>query len=127
MTNETVEASTTTEAELRAEIQRLRAAMKGPEGFETWQEAFAAEHLARVKAEQSLFAKQVSGMDGWVLLDLAIQCARNAKDPHDYLPCDAQTQREFQPHTWVLDAMRAAIRWDRLMNRDVAACLEVAP
>ena len=63
------------EAELLAEISRLRAALKGPEGFATWEEAFHAERLARVRAEQELFSTQVNGQDGWVLLDLATQCA----------------------------------------------------
>lgn len=37
------------EAELAAEILRLREELKGPDGFATWKEAAIAERLARVK------------------------------------------------------------------------------
>lgn len=39
---------------LWAEIHRLRAALKGPDGYETWQEAATAERIRRVKAEKAL-------------------------------------------------------------------------
>lgn len=36
---------------LWAEIHRLRAAVQGPDGFDTWQQAATAERVRRVKAE----------------------------------------------------------------------------
>lgn len=36
-------------AELWAEIHRLRAAVKGPDGYETWQDAATDEKLKRVR------------------------------------------------------------------------------
>lgn len=39
---------------LWAEIHRLRAAVQGPDGFETWQEAATAERVRRVAAEKEL-------------------------------------------------------------------------
>lgn len=41
---------------LWAEIHRLRAALAGPSGFSTWQDAATAERLMRVQTEQSLAA-----------------------------------------------------------------------
>lgn len=43
-----------TEVDLWAEIHRLRAAVKGPEGYSSWQEAATAERIRRVKAERAL-------------------------------------------------------------------------
>jgi hypothetical protein len=109
------------ETELLAEIARLRAALKGPEGFATWEEAFHAERLARVRAEQELFSTQVSGQDGWVLLDLATQCAEKAPS-HNALDETEFAYGKYRPRPapWVLQAMRAAIRWDRKMNGEAA-------
>lgn len=39
---------------LWAEIHRLRAELKGPDGFETWKDAAVSERLARVKATNEL-------------------------------------------------------------------------
>lgn len=41
---------------LWAEIQRLRAAIQGPDGYATWQEAATAERVRRVNAERALAA-----------------------------------------------------------------------
>lgn len=41
---------------LWAEIHRLRAALQGPDGYATWQEAATAERVRRVKAEQNASA-----------------------------------------------------------------------
>lgn len=43
-------------AEEWAELYRLREAVKGPDGFATWQEAASAERVRRVKAERALAA-----------------------------------------------------------------------
>lgn len=43
---------------LWAEIHRLRAALQGPEGYATWQEAAVAERVRRVRAEKALAEKQ---------------------------------------------------------------------
>lgn len=40
-----------TEVDMWAEIYRLRAAVKGPEGYDSWQDAATAERIRRVKAE----------------------------------------------------------------------------
>ena len=47
------------EPELWAEIYRLRAAIKGPDGFDTWQDAATDERIRRVKAERALAAPSV--------------------------------------------------------------------
>ncbi|MGQ3051047.1 MAG: hypothetical protein ACT6S0_04620 [Roseateles sp.] len=39
---------------LWAEIHRLRAAVQGPDGYETWQQAAVAERVRRVAAEKTL-------------------------------------------------------------------------
>lgn len=43
-----------TEIDLWAEIHRLRAAVKGPDGYASWQEAATAERIRRVKVESGL-------------------------------------------------------------------------
>lgn len=43
-----------TYAELWAEIYRLRAAVAGPRGYESWQEAATAERMRRVRKEQQV-------------------------------------------------------------------------
>lgn len=40
-------------ARLWAEIHRLRAAVAGPQGYATWQDAATAERVRRVKAEKA--------------------------------------------------------------------------
>lgn len=39
---------------LWAEIHRLRAAVQGPDGFATWQDAAVAERVRRVRAERAI-------------------------------------------------------------------------
>lgn len=46
---------------LWAEIIRLREALKGPDGYATWQEAATAERVRRVKAEQAAQAVAPAG------------------------------------------------------------------
>jgi hypothetical protein len=41
-------------AELIAEIFRLRRALKGPEGFATWQDAAVVEKVARIAEQKKL-------------------------------------------------------------------------
>ena len=43
---------------LWAEIHRLRAAVAGPAGYASWQDAATAERVRRVKAEQALAAER---------------------------------------------------------------------
>jgi hypothetical protein len=45
-------------ARLWAEIHRLRAAVQGPDGYATWQDAAVAERVRRVKAEQERAAER---------------------------------------------------------------------
>lgn len=62
-------------ARLWAEIHRLRAAVKGPDGYATWQEAALAERMRRVCVERANINKKVcdhkfgswvdSGIDSW--------------------------------------------------------------
>jgi hypothetical protein len=46
-------------ARLWAEIHRLRAAVQGPDGYATWQDAATAERVRRVKAEKAQANVQV--------------------------------------------------------------------
>ena len=48
------------EPELWAEIYRLRAAVKGPDGFDSWQDAATDERIRRVRAERALAAPSVA-------------------------------------------------------------------
>jgi hypothetical protein len=43
-----------TEAELWAEIYRLRAAVAGPKGYESWQDAATGERMWRVRKSQQI-------------------------------------------------------------------------
>lgn len=52
--NITTVESSLDEADLWAEIYRLREAVKGPTGYNSWQEAAIDERLRRVKAEREL-------------------------------------------------------------------------
>jgi hypothetical protein len=45
-----------TEVDMWAEIYRLREAVKGPEGYNSWQHAATEERIRRVKAENKLKA-----------------------------------------------------------------------
>ena len=61
-----------TEVDLWAEIYRLRAAVKGPEGYDSWQDAATAERIRRVKAEaaqpaQAVTDDMVNRFLGWQL------------------------------------------------------------
>jgi hypothetical protein len=46
------------DAEAWAELHTLRLAIKGPDGFATWQDAATDERIRRVKAERALAAKE---------------------------------------------------------------------
>lgn len=46
---------------LWAEIHRLRAAVQGPDGFATWQDAAVAERVRRVRAERAIADLQMPG------------------------------------------------------------------
>ena len=51
-------------ARLWAEIHRLRAAVQGPQGYATWQEAATAERVRRVKAEARIDLGRYAGTYG---------------------------------------------------------------
>ncbi|HDR9068191.1 TPA: hypothetical protein QDA90_003499 [Burkholderia vietnamiensis] len=72
---------------------------------------------AAARAPRTDVAGTVPDMVERSLREIARQCARNTTERHAYLPSDADTERNFEPHAWVLDAMRAAVRLDRTMNR----------
>jgi hypothetical protein len=48
-----LEDSEWSEVDLWAEIHRLRAAIKGPDGFASWQDAATSERVRRVRAEKA--------------------------------------------------------------------------
>lgn len=50
------ELNAATHAELCAEIFRLRAALKGPDGYTTWMDAAVDEKVKRIAAERKLQA-----------------------------------------------------------------------
>ena len=49
---------------LWAEIIRLRAAIAGPPGYKSWQDAAVAERVQRVKAEQRMYSGRYAGTYG---------------------------------------------------------------
>jgi hypothetical protein len=49
-----------TEVDMWAEIYTLREAIKGPEGFDSWQDAATIERIRRVAAEKELKALKES-------------------------------------------------------------------
>lgn len=66
-----------TEVDLWAEIYRLRAAVKGPEGYDSWQDAATAERIRLVKAEAAQAEPSTEGR-----AESFIQAAiSNAPDP----------------------------------------------
>lgn len=54
---------------LWAEIHTLRAALEGPHGFDSWQDAAVAERRRRVKVEQSLKALDSISTRLWLSLN----------------------------------------------------------
>jgi len=92
-------------AVLWAEIARLRAAVQGPDGYATWQEAATAERLRRVRAEQNLVhAEAVVPRSG---IMVAQDEALKHRADHDYLPQDRRDAVRWVPHAWVLSAIYA--------------------
>lgn len=70
---------------LWAEIHRLRAAVQGPDGYATWQEAATAERVRRVAAEKTLAAVQAPAPApvlpaGMVLVKAYSECGKYADD-----------------------------------------------
>ena len=63
---------------LWAEIHRLRAAVAGPAGYASWQDAAIAERVRRVKAEQALAAERER-------LCAAIKAADDKASEGDYM------------------------------------------
>jgi hypothetical protein len=76
--------------ELWAEIFRLRAQVKGPEGFETWYDAAVHERLRRVKAEKN------------ALRYTAVRNFGDARDSSFYDHCDT-TVDSFLTHLRTID------------------------
>lgn len=56
-------------ARLWAEIHRLRAAVQGPDGYATWQQAAVAERVRRVKAEARIDLGRYAGTYGGTVED----------------------------------------------------------
>lgn len=59
---------------LWAEIWKLRNSMRGPEGFETWQDAAVDERIRRVKAEAALPKQKPKDWVGCGECDLVFPC-----------------------------------------------------
>lgn len=110
---------------LWAEIHRLRAAVQGPDGYETWQQAAVAERVRRVKAEAALAAAPAPKpepaylSDAWVYR-YAQEAAFVFKGP-SYTPKTAAEAKNFLPHVWVQQAIQSA--WiDGLNGKPRARC-----
>lgn len=56
-----------TAPELWAEIFRLRSALEGPAGFETWQDAAVAERVRRVRAESAIAAQGTQKVEATII------------------------------------------------------------
>lgn len=78
-----------TEVDLWAEIHRLRAAVKGPDGYASWQDAAVAERVRRVRAEKPLTRDEAR--------EIAFRAAK-AHHPEYF------TGDDFEPHAWVIEA-----------------------
>lgn len=96
---------------LWAEIARLKAAIQGPEGYASWQEAATDERIRRVKAERELAAYRSTPADGGgqgvtPLTDEQIEKGREAifSTSNPFCPCDSKT-------------MRKAVRWAERAHR----------
>jgi len=73
-----------TEVDLWAEIYRLRAAVKGPEGYDSWQDAATAERIRRVKAEVAQPKREpLTRAEIWALPEL------RGWFPHDHYRLEA--------------------------------------
>lgn len=88
---------------LWAEIARLRAAVQGPEGYATWQEAATAERVRRVRAERALAASEVTVPRSAIMV--AQDEALTHRADHGYLPQDRREAGQFMPHNWVVAAI----------------------
>jgi hypothetical protein len=66
-------------ARLWAEIHRLRAAVQGPDGYATWQDAATAERVRRVKAEKAQANVQVLVLTA---VHHAVEACANATGQH---------------------------------------------
>lgn len=96
---------------LWAEIHRLRAAVKGPEGYDSWQDAATAERVRRVRAEAATaaLAEQAAPTylsDAWVYR--YAQDAAFAFNGPSYAPKTAAAAKDFLPHAWVQQAIQSA-------------------
>ncbi|SOE37597.1 hypothetical protein [Delftia acidovorans] len=58
---------------------------------------------------------------------IAAQAALDAKERHSYLPNTSAEAATWRPHFWVIQAMRAAIKFDRAINRAAAPQAPAAP
>lgn len=88
---------------LWAEIAKLRAAVQGPDGYATWQEAATAERLRRVRAEQNL-AHAEADIPRCGLM-VAQDAALRHRADHSYLPQNRREAFGWRPHNWVTDAI----------------------
>jgi len=89
----TQQESNWTEVDLWAEIHRLRAAVKGPEGYASWQDAAIAERVRRLKAETPLTEEEAR--------EIAFRAAKAFSPPYF-------NGNDFQPELWVVHACISA-------------------
>ena len=70
-----------------AEIHRLRAAVQGPDGYASWQEAATAERVRRVAAEKALAA---------IRIGILVEIPATVMVLDSLLPLARETYREFE-------------------------------
>lgn len=92
-------------AVLWAEIARLQAAVAGPDGYATWQEAATAERVRRVRAE-GLLAHGEATVPRNAIMVAQDEALKHHAD-HDYLPQDRKEAVRWMPHNWVVSAICA--------------------
>lgn len=99
MYTKSIEECEWTEADLWAEIYRLREAVKGPDGFDTWQHAAVDERIKRIKAE-----KQLSKLSQPLTF---AEAEKNAFDTAKNFAPSYFSGEDFKPDTWVVCAVMA--------------------
>jgi hypothetical protein len=92
-------------AVLWAEIARLQAAVAGPDGYASWQEAATAERVRRVAAERRL-AEVEATIPRNAIMVAQDEALRHRAD-HSYLPQDRKDAVRWMPHNWVIAAIYA--------------------
>lgn len=93
---------------LWAEIHRLRAAVQGPDGYATWQEAATAERVRRVKAEAALMDAYKAAAQAEPVAPLTLNEVRNLSAMQAGVP-------------WTDDLLQALVECIKLYEQCAAA------